>query len=135
MHDGHILRHGGKEHRVFMDDFSVVGASFYKCLDNLKLVLKKGEETNLVLHWEKCHFMVQEGIVLGHQILEKMIEVDKAKVEAIERLLPPTNLKRVRSFLGHVGFYKRFIKDFSKITKPLSNLLIQGTPYDFDVEC
>jgi hypothetical protein len=71
---------------VFMDDFSVYGTSFDHCLHNLNKVLQRCEETNLVLNWEKCHFMVNEGIVLGHKISERGIEVDKAKTEAIERM-------------------------------------------------
>ena len=65
---------------IFMDDFSVLGLSFDHYLSNLALVLKRCKETNLVCNWEKCHFMVQEGIVLGHQISSKGNEVDKAKV-------------------------------------------------------
>ena len=79
--------------------------------------------------------MVTEGIVLGHRISSKGIEVDRAKVEVIEKLPPPTNVKAVRSFLGHVGFYRRFIKDFSKIAKPLSNLLVADVPFIFDSDC
>src|SRR3954464_12854378 len=71
---------------VFMDDFYVYGTSFDHCLHNLNKVLQRCEETNLVLNWEKCHFMVNEGIVLGHKISERGIEVDKAKIEAIERM-------------------------------------------------
>ena len=77
----------------------------------------------------------EEGIVLGHRISEKGIEVDKAKIETIEKLLPPSSVKGIRSFQGHAGFYKRFIKDFSKIAKPLSNLLVQGAPFEFDDQC
>ncbi|XP_050369085.1 uncharacterized protein LOC126787211 [Argentina anserina] len=120
---------------VFMDDFSVYGNSFEKCLDHLSLVLKRCEETNLVLNWEKCQLMVQEGIVLGHKISSKGIEVDKAKVEIIEKLPPPVNVKGVRSFLGHAGFYRRFIKDFSKIVKPLCDLLAKETQFIFDEAC
>ena len=76
--------------------------------------------------------MVKEGIVLGYRISRRGIEVDKAKVETIERLLPPSSVKGIRSFLGHIGFYRIFIKDFSKIAKPPSNLLIQGVPFEFD---
>ena len=79
--------------------------------------------------------MVQEGIVLGHRISARGIEVDKAKIEAIEKLPPPSSVKGIRSFLGHAGFYRRFIKDFSQIAKPLSNLLAQGVPFEFDSHC
>ena len=120
---------------IFMDDFSVMGNSFDNCLENLRTVLARCEETNLVLNWEKCHFMVQEGIVLGHRISARGIEVDRAKIEAIEKLPPPSSVKGIRSFLGHAGFYRRFIKDFSQIAKPLSNLLVQEIPFEFDSQC
>ena len=118
-----------------MDDFSVFGSTFDICLHNLEVVLRRCVETNLVLNWEKCHFMVTEGIVLGHKIFERGIEVDRAKVEIIEKLPLPTNVKGIRSFLGHAGFYRRFIKDFSKIAKPLCNLLNKDTTFEFDKEC
>ena len=104
-------------------------------VDNLKKVLSRCEETNLVLNWEKCHFMVTEGIVLGHKISQKGMEVDQAKVEVISKLPPPTNVKAVRSFLGHAGFYRRFIKDFSKISRPMTHLLEKDTPFVFSKEC
>ncbi|XP_014626075.1 uncharacterized protein [Glycine max] len=84
---------------VFMDDFSIFGPSFKGCLLNLERVLQRCEESNLVLNWEKFHFMVQEGIVLGHKISVRGIEVDKAKIDVIEKLPPPMNAKEVRSFL------------------------------------
>ncbi|XP_061993424.1 uncharacterized protein LOC133711297 [Rosa rugosa] len=120
---------------VFMDDFSLYGDSFDSCLFNLSLVLKRCQETNLVLNWEKCHFMVQQGIVLGHIISAKGIEVDKAKIDLVRSLPPPTSVKEVRSFLGHAGFYRRFIKDHSKITRPLCRLLQKDVPFVFDKEC
>ena len=96
---------------VFMDDFSVYGTSFTSCLDNLKRFLQHCAETNLALNWEKCHFMVKEGIVLGHKVSGKGIEVDRAKVDSIERMPQPMDIKGIRSFLGHVGFYRRFIRN------------------------
>ncbi|GMI69993.1 hypothetical protein HRI_000668600 [Hibiscus trionum] len=79
--------------------------------------------------------MVDEGIVLGHKISCRGIEVDRAKIEVIEKLPPPTTVKGIRSFLGHAGFYRRFIANFSKITKPLCHLLEQNRPFDFNEEC
>src|SRR5581483_7725921 len=120
---------------VFMDDFSVFGNSFDDCLNSLDRVLTRCEESHLVLNWEKCHFMVREGIVLGHKISKDGLEVDKAKIETISKLPPPTNIKGVQSFLGHAGFYRRFIKDFSKITRPLTKLLEKDAPFIFDENC
>ena len=91
---------------VFMDDFSVYGTTFDICLANLRRVLERCEETSLVLNWEKCHFMVQEGIVLGHKVSKRGIEVDRAKIEVLEKLPPPSTIREVRSFLGHAGFYR-----------------------------
>ncbi|XP_062083485.1 uncharacterized protein LOC133789741 [Humulus lupulus] len=120
---------------VYMDDFSVYGDSFDRCLHNLTLVLQRCIETNLVLNWEKCHFMVNQGIVLGHVISVKGIEVDKAKIDLIRSLPSPTSVKEVRSFLGHAGFYRRFIKDFSTISTPLCNLLQKDVKFEFNENC
>ncbi|GJS73937.1 putative nucleotidyltransferase, ribonuclease H [Tanacetum coccineum] len=120
---------------VFMDDFSVFGSSFNQCLKNREKMLKRCEETNLVLNWEKYHFMVKEGIVLSHKVSGSGIEVDKAKIEAISKLLYPTNVKAIRSFLGHAGFYRRFIKDFSQIVRLMTQLLVKDAPFNFFKEC
>ncbi|GJW84937.1 reverse transcriptase domain-containing protein [Tanacetum coccineum] len=92
-------------------------------------------DTNLVLNWEKCHFMVKEGIVLGYKISKSRIEVDKAKVDVIAKLPHLTSVKGIRSFLGHTGFYRRFIQDFSKIARPMTHLLEKDTPFIFSKEC
>ncbi|GKD00912.1 reverse transcriptase domain-containing protein [Tanacetum coccineum] len=120
---------------VFMDDFSVFRNSFRTCLNNLSKMLARCEETNLVLNWEKCHFMVKEGIVFGHKISKAGIEVDKAKVDVIVSLPYPTNIKGILSFLRHAGFYRRFIKDFSKIARPMTQLLMKEAKFDFSDEC
>ncbi|GJR10012.1 putative nucleotidyltransferase, ribonuclease H [Tanacetum coccineum] len=90
---------------VFMDDFSIFGSSFDRCLNNLQKMLKRCEETNLVLNWENCHFMVKEGIVLGHKVS------------------------------GHAGFYRRFIKYFSQVARPMTQLLVKDAPFNFFEEC
>ncbi|KAM2903516.1 hypothetical protein COP2_003323 [Malus domestica] len=120
---------------VFMDDFSVFGDSFDACLNNLTLILQRCIETNLVLNWKKCHCMVKQGIVLGHIIFEKGIEVDKSKIDLVRHLPFPTSVREVRSFLGHAGFYRRFIKYFSKISQPLCRLLQKEVAFEFNKEC
>ncbi|GJU62153.1 reverse transcriptase domain-containing protein [Tanacetum coccineum] len=104
-----------KTMEVFMDDFSVFGDSFSTCLTHLEKMLKRCEDTNLSLNWEKSHFI--------------------AKVEVIAKLPHPTSVKGVRSFLGHAGFYRRFIQDFSKIARPMTHLLEKETPFVFSEEC
>ncbi|XP_024441588.2 uncharacterized protein LOC112324170 [Populus trichocarpa] len=120
---------------IFMDDFSVFGDSFDDCLTNLEKVLNRCEEKNLILNWKKCHFMVTNGIVLGHIVSSKRIEVDKSKIELIANLPTPKSVKDVRSFLGHAGFYRRFIKDFSVISKPLCNLLTKENVFEWTEQC
>nr|GEZ84822.1 reverse transcriptase domain-containing protein [Tanacetum cinerariifolium] len=120
---------------VFIDDFSVFGNSFQSCLSHLDQMLKRCEDTNLCLNWEKSHFMVKEGIILGHKISKQGIKVDKAKVDVITKLPHPTTVKGIRSFLGHAGFYRRFIKDFSKIARHMTRLLEKDAPFIFSPEC
>nr|GEX00174.1 reverse transcriptase domain-containing protein [Tanacetum cinerariifolium] len=96
---------------VFMDDFSVFGNSFSTCLTNLEKMLKRTQN------------------------LKKGIEVDKAKIEVISKLPHPTTVKGIRSFLGHAGFYRSFIKDYSKISRPMTHLLEKNSPFIFSNDC
>ena len=121
--------------KVYMDDVIVYGGSFEECLINLETVLHRCIEKNLVLNWERCYFMVNRGIVLGHIISKKGIEVDKTKIEMISKLPSPTNVKIVKQFLGHADFYRRFIMDFSKIAKPLYKLLEKDAKFVWDENC
>nr|GFC57199.1 reverse transcriptase domain-containing protein [Tanacetum cinerariifolium] len=104
-------------------------------LSHLEKMLKRCEDTNLCLNWEKSHFIVKEGIVLGHKISKNGIEVDKAKVDVIAKFPHPTTVKGIRSFLGHAGFSRRFIKDFLNIARPMTRLLEKDTPFFFSKEC
>ncbi|RDX84917.1 Retrovirus-related Pol polyprotein from transposon opus, partial [Mucuna pruriens] len=98
-------------------------------------VLKRCINTNLVLNFEKYHFMVTEGIVLGHLVSNRGIEVDKSKIDIITSLPNPNSVREVRSFLGHAGFYRRFIKNFSKLALPLSRLLPKDVDFNLDQPC
>ncbi|KAJ9544519.1 hypothetical protein OSB04_024226 [Centaurea solstitialis] len=121
-----------KSMEVFMDDFSVHGSDFDECLDNLSSILKRCHEVHLILNWEKCHFMVTEGIVLGHIVSSRGIEVDRAKIADYH---PRRMSKGCVSSLGTPVFYRRFIKDFSKIARPLTELLAKDTPFSFNDSC
>nr|GEU75407.1 reverse transcriptase domain-containing protein [Tanacetum cinerariifolium] len=109
--------------------------TFQSCLSHLEKILKMCEDINLSLNWEKSHFMVKKGIVLGHKISKEGIKVDKAKVDVITKLPYPTTVKGIRSFLGHDGFYRRFIKDFSKIARLMTRPLENNTLFIFSKEC
>ena len=108
-----------------MNDFSVFRSSFDDCWSNMSNMLKRCREKNLILNWKKFRFMIKkkEGIVLRRIISKDGIEVDKAKADLIVNLSPSTCVKEARSFLQHASFYRRFIKDFSKISNLLTNLL------------
>ncbi|KAK8508033.1 hypothetical protein V6N11_073541 [Hibiscus sabdariffa] len=120
---------------VFMDDFTIYGNTFEECLFNLSNVLKRCLEYNLVLNYEKCYFMVDKGLILGHIVSSDGIAVDQSKTDVIRSLPYPTTVRDIRSFLGHAGFYRRFIKDFSKIAQPLCKLLQKDHAFNFDSDC
>nr|GEU90196.1 reverse transcriptase domain-containing protein [Tanacetum cinerariifolium] len=109
-----------KTMKVFMDDFSVFGNSFQSCLSHLERMLKRCEDTNLCLNWEKSHFMVKKGIVLGHKISKQWIDVDKAKVDVIIKLPHPTTVNVIRSFLGAENLAADHL---SRLENPHQNVL------------
>ena len=122
----------GESMEVFMDDFLVLGPSFSVCLEHFTQILDVCIKKRLVLSWEKSHFKVREGIVLGHSVSSNGLEVDNAKVEVIQDLALPKSIRELRSFLGHVNFYRRFIQDFARVSKPLNSLLCKEK--DFIIE-
>ncbi|RDY04855.1 Retrovirus-related Pol polyprotein, partial [Mucuna pruriens] len=112
---------------VFMDDFTVYADSFEACLGNLSKVLKRCVDTNLVMNFEKCHFMVTEGIMLGHMVSHRAIEVDKSKIGIITSLPNPTSVREVRSFLGHAG-YQPYSEAFQELKNRLTYASILQAP-------
>ena len=124
----------GDSLKVFMEDFFVFGNDFESCLAHRTKILEVCVRKRLVLSWEKSHFMVREGVVLGHIISGKGLDVDKAKIEVIQNLPLPSTVKDLRSFLGHVGFYQRFIQDFAKVSKPLTTLICKEKDFIIDEE-
>ncbi|GJY45003.1 reverse transcriptase domain-containing protein [Tanacetum coccineum] len=100
---------------VFMDDFSVFGNSFDNRLNNLDKMLQRCKDTNLVLNWEKCHFMVKEGIVLGHKVSGAGLEVDKAKIDVISKLPPILMSKALEVFQDMLISIDVSLKTFQKL--------------------
>lgn len=114
---------------VLVDNFVVYETALEQCFYNLTMVLQRSKQTKLVLDWERCRFMVGDGIVFGHKISERGIEVDNSSMVTLEILPIPQDIKGVKNFLGNAGFYQRFIKDFAKVSRPLTYLLNKDTPF------
>jgi hypothetical protein len=114
---------------IFMDDFTPYGVSFEEALQNIEKLLNRSIQAHLSLSTKKCHMMISEGVVLGHFISSQGIQVDPSKIQVIKDLRIPKTQTDVRSFLGHAGYYSRFIKKNSKITSPLFVLLIKNTEF------
>jgi hypothetical protein len=120
---------------VYMDEFSVYGDTFEEALENLEKFLNRCQETCLALRNTKCFMMRIEGVVLGHHISAAGIKVDPTKIEVIVNLPSPSTQKDVRSFLGHAGYYRRFIRNFTKIASPLFKLLAKDVEFYWDTNC
>ena len=120
---------------IYMDDFSVFGDSFQEALKNLEKVLLRCQEAHLALSENKCRLMCKAGVILGHLISGKGIQVDPAKIEIILHLPAPKTQREVRGFLGHVGYYRRFIENFSKIAAPLFQILAKDSEFSWTTAC
>ena len=118
-----------------MDDFIPYGSDFQGALSNLGKVLDKCIEMNLSLSSEKREFFRSEGTVLGHAISQRGLQVDPNKIGIIQRVTPPQKVRDVRSFLGLAGYYRRFIKDFSKLASPLFGLLGKNVEFIWSENC
>jgi hypothetical protein len=120
---------------IFMDDFTPYGVSFQEALQNLEKVLKQCIQAHLSLSTKKYHMMMSEGIVLGNFISSQGIQVDPSKIQFIKDLPTPKTQTEVRSFLGHAGYYRRFINFFSKITSRLFVLLMKNVEFKWTNSC
>ena len=118
-----------------MDDFYVFGNSFQEALKNLEKMLLRCQEAHLTLSDKKCRLMCKARVVLGHIISNKGIQVELAKIEVISSLPIPKTQMEVRGFLGHVGYYMRFIDNFSRIATLLFGLLAKDSEFSWSIAC
>ena len=121
--------------KIYMDDFSMFGDSFQEALKNLEKVLLRCQEAHLALSDKKCILMCKPGVVLGHLIFDKGIQVDPRKIEVILSLPIPKTQREVRGFLGHAGYYRRLFENFSRIATPLFQLLAKDSEFSWSTAC
>jgi hypothetical protein len=115
---------------VFIDDIILFSKTEEEHENHLRMVLKKLRSNQLYAKFSKCEFWLTEVAFLGHVISTGGISVDPSKVKDVLNWMPPTNALKIWSFLGLAGYYRRFIKDFSKITKPMTRLLEKNKDFD-----
>ncbi|KAL0293701.1 UNVERIFIED_CONTAM: Transposon Ty3-I Gag-Pol polyprotein [Sesamum angustifolium] len=120
---------------VFIDDILYFSSSREEHEQRLHTVLQILREKQLYAKFSKCEFWMEEIAFIGHVILKDGVQPDPTKVKAIMEWEPPKNVSEVRSFLGLAGNYKRFVKDFSVVAKPLTNLLKKNAPFNWNDKC
>lgn len=112
---------------VYLDDIIVVGYNLKNHLENLNCILKRLSEFNFKIQLDKCEFLKRETEYLGHIISSEGVKPNPEKIEKIIQWPIPKNQKEIKQFLGQVGYYRRFIKDFSRITRPMTKYLKKRT--------
>ena len=128
----------GLSHKIalaYLDDIIVYGASLDKTLENLELIFDRLRQANLKLKAKKCQLFATEVNYLGYVITSKGIKTDPKKIEAIKNWHPPVNVRTVRSFLGLVQYYSKFIRNFADVCRPLNNLTRKGVPFLWNADC
>jgi hypothetical protein len=120
---------------VFIDDILIFSKTKEEHEKHLRMILEKLRSNRLYAKFSKCEFWLTEVTFLGHVISTGGISVDPSKVKDVLNWMPPMNASEVQSFLGLVGYYHRFIKDFSKIAKPMTGLLEKNKDFDWTEEC
>lgn len=121
--------------KIYLDDITIHSETFEEHIQHVLETLKCLNEANLKLNGAKCSWFAQEISLLGHIINSNGIAMDPQKIETIQSMLPPQNVKQVQQFLGMVNYYRRFIKDFAKIAQPLANLIKKETPFNWTDLC
>jgi GGDEF domain-containing protein len=120
---------------VFIDDILVYSSTTEEHEQHLRVVLERLGQNQLYAKFSKCEFWLEEVAFLGHVLIANGVAVDPSKIEAVKEWEQPRNMTDIRSFLGLTGYYRRFIENFSKIAKPMTNLLKKTNEFEWTLEC
>ena len=120
---------------IFTDDILIYSKTAEEHAEHLRIVLEKLRQNQLYAKFSKCEFWLEKVAFLGHVLTTEGVAVDPAKIEAVIEWQQPKNVTDIRSFLGLARYYRRFIKNFSKIAKPMTELLKNGVPFVWSVKC
>ena len=120
---------------VYLDDVIILGKNFADHVHNIQLVLHRIKDAGLKLQPTKCHFFRKAVSYLGHIVSEQGVAVDPGKVEKIKLWPLPTSAREVQQFLGLANYYRRYIKGYAEIAKPLHKLTERNTPFKWTLVC
>lgn len=120
---------------AYLDDLIIPSATEEEMLIKLQRIFKTAEEYGIEFNWKKCQFFKREIAYLGYVIREGEISPSKDKVIAVSKFSTPNNIKSVQSFLGLTGYFRKFVRNYSLIARPLTDLLKKGTEFNFDEKC
>jgi hypothetical protein len=120
---------------VFIDDILVYSAIAKEHEQHLRIVLEKLRQNQLYAKFSKCEFWLKEVAFLGHILTAKGVPIDPAKIKGVKEREPPQNVTDIQSFLGLAGYYRHFIENFSKIVRPMTNLLKKTKEFEWTSEC
>lgn len=120
---------------AYLDDLIIPSKTEEEGIKKMKKILERAQEYGLQFNWEKCHFLQREIQYLGYIICDNHVKPSTEKIQAVARFKKPENIKGLRSFLGLTGYFRKFVKDYSIIAKPLTDLLKMDVNFDFDINC
>lgn len=120
---------------TYLDDLITPSLTADEGMQKIQMIFQRAAEYGLQFNWEKCHFLKREIEYLGYVIKDNEVRPSKDKIQAVAKFKTPQTIKALQSFLGLTGYFRKFIRNYSIIAKPLSDLLKKGNDFNFDLQC